>query len=283
MSIGRSATATADQPTLLAMRKLLDHIHVIESEDGEEDFIKSLSRLDGILVISFFNQYAFNLAFRDPAFRGALTSSKYLMRDGVGVEICLTLLGQPAGRNLNGTDLIPKVLKSLHGNTIAVFGTSNQWLTPAVSNIRASGGQVVISLDGFQPSSEYINAMTTFDPDVILLGMGMPRQELLASELARRSTRPRLIINGGAILDFYAARFPRAPAWIRQLRMEWLYRFYREPRRLARRYFVGGVLFGWRLFQLWKMKFYTRVGPNRNGCGDFSNGGRDTTSMRDVK
>jgi N-acetylglucosaminyldiphosphoundecaprenol N-acetyl-beta-D-mannosaminyltransferase len=47
----------------------------------------------------------------------------------------------------------------------------------------------------------------------------------------------------GGLLDFFGGRIPRAPRWIRRLGMEWCYRLYQEPRRLARRYLLGNPVF----------------------------------------
>lgn len=54
-------------------------------------------------------------------------------------------------------------------------------------------------------------------------------------------------MNGGAILDFLADRFPRAPLWMRRARLEWLFRLVQEPGRLADRYLVGGLRFALRV------------------------------------
>jgi len=61
---------------------------------------------------------------------------------------------------------------------------------------------------------------------------------------------PMLVVNGGAILDFLAGRFPRAPKWMRTLGLEWLFRLVREPGRLFQRYVIGNGVFLWRAMRL---------------------------------
>jgi N-acetylglucosaminyldiphosphoundecaprenol N-acetyl-beta-D-mannosaminyltransferase len=51
----------------------------------------------------------------------------------------------------------------------------------------------------------------------------------------------------GGLFDFYSGRIPRAPVWMREIGMEWAYRFIQEPRRMWRRYLVGNVVFLWRV------------------------------------
>ena len=228
------------------MRSLLAHITIVEPGE-DEAFIQALAASDRTAVVSFLNQHAFNLAYDDRDFRAVLQSADFLLRDGVGIELGLALLGVRAGKNMNGTDLIPRLLRASKGRSIAIFGTKEPWLGQALSALRDAGISVAASLDGFQPDEKYVAMVESGDPDIVILGMGMPRQEKLAATLARLPGRRRLIVNGGAILDFYAERFKRAPQWVQKLRLEWLFRLLQEPQRLAERYILGGVQFIWRV------------------------------------
>jgi exopolysaccharide biosynthesis WecB/TagA/CpsF family protein len=78
---------------------------------------------------------------------------------------------------------------------------------------------------------------------LIILGMGMPRQEIVALALRAALHRPCLIVCGGAILDFLGGRVPRAPRLLQGLGLEWAWRLAREPRRLFRRYVLGNPVF----------------------------------------
>jgi N-acetylglucosaminyldiphosphoundecaprenol N-acetyl-beta-D-mannosaminyltransferase len=80
--------------------------------------------------------------------------------------------------------------------------------------------------------------------DLLLVAFGAPRQELwLANRLTE--TGAKVGIGVGGLFDFYSGRIPRAPAWMREIGMEWFFRFLQEPRRMWRRYFVGNVVFLW--------------------------------------
>jgi UDP-N-acetyl-D-mannosaminuronic acid transferase (WecB/TagA/CpsF family) len=72
----------------------------------------------------------------------------------------------------------------------------------------------------------------------------------LSALLARQLPGPLLIVNGGAILDFMAHRFKRAPRVLRRLGLEWLFRLLLEPARLWRRYLLGNLVFLWRAAQI---------------------------------
>jgi len=86
--------------------------------------------------------------------------------------------------------------------------------------------------------------------DVLLVGLGNPIQELwLMENLAETGCRLGFAV--GALLDFMAGRFPRAPEWMRELRVEWIYRLVQEPLRLWRRYLVGNPVFLLRIVAQW--------------------------------
>jgi alpha-1,3-mannosyltransferase len=72
--------------------------------------------------------------------------------------------------------------------------------------------------------------------------MGNPLQEVWIGEHCRDLPVP-LQLGVGALFDFTSGRTWRAPAWMRRIRCEWVYRLAREPRRLLHRYIVGNLLF----------------------------------------
>lgn len=194
-------------------------------------------------VVSFVNAHAMNLACKDPGFFYALRSADLLLRDGTGTQILLKALGKDPGLNMNGTDSIPKVLLANKHQPIVLLGSTAQTAAAAAAWLEQNGVQQVTHSDGFQPVEHYLQMLRAKQPRIVILGMGMPRQELLSAMLAEQLPGPMLIINGGAILDFMARRFKRAPRLMRKVGLEWLFRLLLEPSRLWRRYLLGNVLF----------------------------------------
>ncbi|SEH32676.1 WecB/TagA/CpsF family glycosyltransferase [Magnetospirillum fulvum] len=239
---------------------LLNHLSILHSESEKTVFLEGLRELDRPVVISFLNAHAFNLAARDAVFRTHLMHADILFRDGIGSALLLKLQGENAGINLNGTDLIPEILRALPGQPVALCGTREPWLSRAAEVIEAAGNPVVLRLDGFQDRTESLEALAHSHAAIFILAMGMPHQEALAAQLAVRLSGPAVILNGGAILDFMALRFPRAPHALRRLHLEWLFRLLQEPSRMWQRYLLGGVAFVWRA--LWFRVFH---GPLRKG------------------
>lgn len=75
--------------------------------------------------------------------------------------------------------------------------------------------------------------------DILIIGLGKPRQELWIAEYGD-ATGAQVLLAFGAVVDFLAGRVRRAPAWASEHGLEWAWRLALEPRRLARRYLVQG-------------------------------------------
>jgi exopolysaccharide biosynthesis WecB/TagA/CpsF family protein len=237
---------------------LIKKLMLVMSEGEQAQIIEAMRTVRKPMVVSFLNAHAFNLAWKETDFRRSLVESDLLLRDGIGVSILLALLGIRPGLNMNGTDLIPKVLERCHGSVV-LLGTRDPYLSMAAARLREAGTDVAITLDGFQPDSRYLDAVRESHPSVVILAMGMPKQERVALALKEAITWPCLIVNGGAILDFMSGRVIRAPGMLRILHLEWLFRLAREPRRLWRRYVLGNSVFLFRSLRIWRS-----LKPNRD-------------------
>lgn len=213
--------------------------------------ITKLAPRDRPFVLGFVNAHAVNLACAQASTAAALAAADLILRDGKGVEMVLRRAGQKPGVNMAGTDLIPRILAANKGRRLAIFGSEGLWLASACGRLAAAGHQIHCARDGYRDDAEYLAAVGLYAPEIVVLAMGMPRQEMLAQKLARAfPDRPMLILCGGAILDFMGGRFPRAPLWMRHAGLEWLFRLWQEPRRLAQRYVIGVPLLLWRMARI---------------------------------
>lgn len=196
--------------------------------------------------IGFLNQHGYNLARRDDRAYAAFDSLDIIFRDGIGIALACRAFGIDPKANLNGTDLIPALVD--HASKVLgkraqffAYGTKEPWLTKGAQEL--FDGQPFSALDGFHPADAYLkhfNSHKRADAHpVVILGMGMPMQEHVAQAITASNKDSATVICGGAILDFKAERFSRAPRAIRSLRMEWLYRLSKEPKRLFSRYVIG--------------------------------------------
>jgi hypothetical protein len=178
-------------------------------------------------------------------FFDSLMSADIVLRDGIGMAILLRLLNQAPGLNLNGTDLIPKLLRLYAGRSIALFGTQDPYLRRARDKVMTqyAPGSRIVTTHGYLDTADYVRLAATHRPELIVLGMGMPKQEEVACMLRAAVGYPCLIVCGGAIIDFMGGKTSRAPAWMRSTGLEWAYRLALEPKRLFHRYVIGNPVF----------------------------------------
>jgi N-acetylglucosaminyldiphosphoundecaprenol N-acetyl-beta-D-mannosaminyltransferase len=227
---------------------IVRRIRVVQSPDEETALLHRLSETKTNCVLGFVNAQAMNTIAVSSAFYAALASADILLRDGAGMALLYRKQAAAAGLNMNGTDFIPKILGEFKGRRVALWGTEEPFLSNCAMRCKTELGVNVISFEsGFHNPEHYVGLAAMLMPDLIVLGMGMPKQEHLASLIRFRVPGAALIVCGGAIIDFLGGKVNRAPEWMRRSGIEWIYRLLREPRRLFRRYVVGNPAFVFRL------------------------------------
>lgn len=219
------------------------------TSDGVSEFVESLSQVTQPTSVGFINQHAYNIIYRNRQVKDVFDHLTYRLRDGAGIKLACQYNDCDPGVNLNGTDFIPALLKQIYCSTnnsyTCVFGTEEPWLSTGAASLLE--GRECVLLNGFERDDVYIQQAKQCAEQcvesagllVIVLAMGMPKQERVSRQLMEALTAPTLIICGGAIIDFHAGRFSRAPTVFRRCGLEWLYRLCIEPKRLFRRYVIG--------------------------------------------
>jgi N-acetylglucosaminyldiphosphoundecaprenol N-acetyl-beta-D-mannosaminyltransferase len=159
---------------------------------------------------------------------------------------------------LAGSDLLPPLIETAQetGSRVGFFGGTVQMhelLRPVLAyrypRLSVAGfwapsrADLVDSVAAF----ELANAVGEAGVDLLVVGLGKPRQERWIQRHATDS-KARVLLAFGASTDFLAGTTTRAPRWIRRGGIEWLYRFAREPRRLARRYCLQAPPALWRVW-----------------------------------
>lgn len=199
--------------------------------------------------IYFLNAHGVNMAIRNKQFADIINKGDYLLRDGIGVQLAFKFLKLGETKNLNGTDLIPKIIDQYKDKKIAIFGASDEVLKAAKAKLEAEGfTNIALTLHGFYDEQKYIEACKDYAPDIVMICMGMPRQEILSEQLKPYT---KLIICAGGWADFYSGIKVRAPAWVQKANIEWLHRLAKEPRRLGKRYSIDIIYYFYNILRIW--------------------------------
>lgn len=205
------------------------------------------------MTVFFLNAHCFNVAQHNEEYRQYLLHSDFVLNDGIGVELGARLLGVQLEENLNGTDLMPEVLRLAEEKGFSVFllGATKQNIKDAVKNITKDYPSLKIAgfNDGYFPTDQnMIDKINNTNADILVVGMGVPNQELFIGR-NKGEIECSAIFAVGAYFDFASQNIPRAPLVFRKLRIEWLFRLLIEPKRMWKRYLVGNVQFFYYLFR----------------------------------
>jgi N-acetylglucosaminyldiphosphoundecaprenol N-acetyl-beta-D-mannosaminyltransferase len=214
------------------------------------------------------------VADRDARLRGAYRRADLSFADGAPVVWASHLLRTPVPEKLSGSDLFEPIvaLAARCGWRVYLLGGAPGSAPEAARRLEARYGVTIVGIDEARVSTEpepvsdgeILARIRAARPDLILVGLGMPKQERWIDRMAPHFA-PAVAIGAGACLDFVAGRVRRAPRWMSRVGLEWLFRLVNEPRRLWRRYlvrdpqFIGVVLRTWRL-PLARRVQWTRAG-----------------------
>lgn len=192
------------------------------------------------------------LAEDDEAFRAAYGRASLSLADGMPLLWAARLLGRPLPDKISGSDLTPALLEEAarRGLRVYLLGAGPGIAERAAEVLRGRGVQIA-GIDApmvrdprdaaeCAPIAARLRAARA---DLALVAFGAPKQELLIDRL--RPATSTVLLGVGATLDFIAGSIPRAPRWMSEHGLEWLYRLAREPRRLWRRYLVRDPRFAW--------------------------------------
>jgi len=206
----------------------------------------------GPALVAFANAHSLNLAVDDPGYAELLNGAELMLNDGSGLAIAARWRGAPFPENLNGTDFTPRVLElaarrgwrvHLLGGRPGVAERAAALLTSRIDGLDVVGtGDGYFDRDDPAAVGAVVEGIRALDVDVLLVAMGNPLQERwLAEHLT--STGAAIGVAVGAFFDFTAGDVRRAPAWMRRVGVEWVWRLGLEPGRMWRRYVLGNPRF----------------------------------------
>lgn len=215
---------------------------------------------DKKLLISTLNAHSFNIAKQNDAFSKALQQSDVLLPDGISIVLAKRFLDGTQLKKIAGADLFAYEMLRLNKSYGSCLFLGSSEHTLQLIQTKSNKEYPNVKIHTFSPpykeifseedNSQMIEAINNLVPDVLFMGMTAPKQELWAYEhFTKLNTKHVCCI--GAVFDFYAGTVKRAPNWMINLGLEWLYRFLSEPKRLWKRYLIGNFKF---IFSILKEK-----------------------------
>jgi N-acetylglucosaminyldiphosphoundecaprenol N-acetyl-beta-D-mannosaminyltransferase len=187
-------------------------------------------------------------AAKDARFREALQKADLAIPDGNGLLLAARMRGKRLPERVTGTDLVDDIagLAARRGDKVFLLGAAPGVATEAAEALTKkypglivagaeSGGQVERDQAGIPMIDDHeLVKLIRAEPDILFVAFGHGKQEEWILEHLSRLPTVRVAMGVGGAFDFIAGRVRRAPAFMRRLRLEWLWRLILQPRRLKR-------------------------------------------------
>lgn len=177
-------------------------------------------------------------ADRDPKIKKLLLSpDAEIIPDGISVVKAMNTLGCEASERITGVDLAAHLLMAAgeNGKSVYLLGAKEEVVSALAEKLRAEHPDITVNYhNGYDGDKDVIfNEIAALAPDLVLVGLGVPAQELLIYRHLPKFTRGVLVGVGGSF-DVLSGSKKRAPQFFVKTNTEWLYRIAKEPQRLGR-------------------------------------------------
>jgi exopolysaccharide biosynthesis polyprenyl glycosylphosphotransferase len=204
--------------------------------------------------ISYLNADCLNKCWSDRLYREVISESDLVYADGMGVVWASRLFGNPLPERLNANDLLPQFCQRSEEKNYRIFllGGEKGIAEKTAEDLKTKYPNLQIVgchhgyFSGKKEEEDVITLIHESKVDILIVGMGAPKQELWIKNNIDRLGAP-VAWGVGGLLDYSAKGLQRAPVWMRKAGMEWFWRLCLEPRRLWRRYLLGNLLFTFRV------------------------------------
>lgn len=220
--------------SILGLR--VDRVSSQEAIEAVENFISErtphhIITADASMVV---------LARRDSALREIVDRADLVTPDGAGIIWASRLLGMPVACKVSGVDLVKQLcsLSAARGYRLFFLGAAPGVAVQAAENLARDypGALIVGARDGFfsaDDEPQIIEQIKESAPDVLLVALGIPKQEKWIDQYREALAVPVSVGIGGSF-DVYSGRVKRAPVWMQNASLEWLYRLWKNPKKIGK-------------------------------------------------
>lgn len=224
------------------------HVDAMTIDDMQALIADAIASRERLTIVSQ-NLHSVYTVHRDATLREMQRRATYVRIDGIPLVWFGRRLGYPieARHRTGWMDWIDRFMADAARNGWRVFylgskpgvaelGAEKLRARHAGLSLEVHHGHFSMEPDG-EDLAEVLATIARAEPDVLIVGMGMPRQERFVLRHGERLPAP-VVLTSGAAMDYVAGVLPTPPRWLGPLGLEWLYRLASEPRRLWRRYLV---------------------------------------------
>ena len=201
---------------------------------------EALEKIRGFVVLPY-SEFVVR-AQKDEEFRNILNKADFCLCESRGLYLLARLLGKKLKEEVNGVELIYKLNQEsrIKNQRIFLFGGK----TGVAEKVREKLGKGVIGVEnGYQNFDKVIEKINIAKPEILLVGIGSPKQEKFIYENLSKMPSVKLAIGVGGAFDFISGRIKRSPVFFQKIGLEWVWRLAIQPRRVGRVFKgVGGLI-----------------------------------------
>lgn len=179
-------------------------------------------------------------AQRNNELKNILNGADLLVADGAGVILASKILRAPIKEKVSGIDLVKKLFKAFSEKNVSFYILGGQPGVAEMAAVNIIAKHQKIKIVGYEhgyfkpeDENELIQKINSAEPDILLVGLGAPKQEFWISSNMHR-LKCKILIGIGGSIDVFAGKVSLTPEFIRKAGFEWLHRLIREPRRIKR-------------------------------------------------
>lgn len=213
---------------------------------------RNLEKLRGEYVCVS-NVHTTVMAYNDKSYQTVQNSAVIAVPDGKPLSLVCRIRGYKNAQRVAGPDLMPEILRisEKEGYTHYFYGSTPQTLEALEKNLRTRYPKLQIVGTCSPPfrmltkeeDARMVDQINEAKPDFVWVGLGAPKQERWMYEHQGRIQA--VMLGVGAAFDFHAGTAKRAPKWMQECYLEWLYRLIQDPKRLLMRYVRSNAQFIW--------------------------------------
>jgi len=196
---------------------------------------QAFQRIDGFLqdkeqhyIVLLYSNFIVQ-ANKDKYFKQIINQADLSLCDGQGLLLAVKFLDYPLKEQIPGVDLVKEIANKY--SKIFLFGGIKESVEKASIVL---GSNIIGTADGYEDMDKVIGMVNQVQSEILLVALGMPKQEKWINENLKKMPSVKLAIGVGGAFDFISGKTKRAPRFLQSLGLEWFWRFILQPWRIKR-------------------------------------------------
>lgn len=222
------------------MKQLLEKVYNKSQREFFEIIEDNLKSENKMFIVTA-NPETLMIGVNNPEFHDILKKGEVTITpDGIGVVKALSAIGRDVNERITGVDISKKLLEEGNKNnkSVYLYGAKPEVLDIFVAKLKKDYPNLIIAgaRDGYNnDEDEVFKDILEKQPDIVLVALGIPRQEILINKYYNKLDKGICVGVGGSF-DVLSGTKKRSPEIFIKLNLEWLYRIGKEPKRFGRFY-----------------------------------------------